>query len=176
MIMPACRLSLFDSEANRRSYFPPDWIAGPRTQSSCVGSRSDGSLPLPGSSTVFHHFMLSSCLSTFSASAECLTCFSASRMSDISSRKYGVIKATQALEQARIARSSCSSLVAKARCDRAGEASTVSTSLHCSLNTSFHSSTKGPLDVSFGRMATLFYWPSAYNVSTMATVDSRPPP
>jgi len=56
-----------------------------------------------------------------------------------------------------MARNSVSSLMEKAAADRAAAISTSSASEHFSLNTFFHSSTKGPFDVSFVSTPTFFY-------------------
>jgi hypothetical protein len=67
------------------------------------------------------------------------------------------MRATQAFEAVRMARNSVSSLTEKAAADRAAEISTSSASGHFSLKTFFHSSTKGPFDVSFVSTPTFFY-------------------
>lgn len=68
------------------------------------------------------------------------------------------MSATQALDAARIARSSVSSLTEKAAVDKAADMSISSViSLHFSAKTFFHSSMNGPLVLSLGRTPT-FFW------------------
>src|ERR1700712_3977770 len=104
---PACNSSSSTNALILRSNLPPLCTIGPWVQSICAGSKSEGIFCLFGSSTVVQNLASSILASTLFANALCLTFFSSSSMFDISSTKYGFMRARQAFEAFRMARYIC---------------------------------------------------------------------